>query len=133
MFIEVDRLVLLNDEVRDVDIKLDFALFNHVDFISVIFLLVKDITSEKSQRFQLRHNCEQEFVLLVFEEIDSLNDFSMGALDDLVSELLRQVVEKLILLCKTVGRRLIVLKMSLDLRKHGEWHLVALFEFLEDG
>ena len=92
MFIEVDRLVLLNDKVRDVDIKLDFALFDHVDFISVIFLLVKDITRQESQRFQLRHHCEQEFVLLVFEEIDSFNDLSMSALDDLVTELLRQVI-----------------------------------------
>ena len=44
MFIEVDGLVLLNDEVGDVNIKFDFALFNHVDFISVIFLLVEDIS-----------------------------------------------------------------------------------------
>ena len=43
ILVKVNRLVLFNDEVCNVDIELDFALFDHVDFISMVLLLVENI------------------------------------------------------------------------------------------
>ena len=71
-------------------------------------------------------------MLLVFEEEDPLNDLSVSASNNLGSQLLWQVLEKLVLLSKTVILLLIIFKMSLDLPEHAVRHLGPELELLED-
>ena len=45
----------------------------------MLFLLVESISTQKLQWLEFRHHSEEELVLLVFEEEDTLNDLSMCA------------------------------------------------------
>jgi len=53
------------------------------------------------------------------------------ASDDLTPQTLRQVVQKLLLLCKVVCGLLIVLKVALDLHEKSVGHVGSLLEFLQ--
>ena len=70
----------------------------------MIWLQVEHVALEKLERFELRHHLEQKLILFVFEEVDPLFDVSVGALNNLISELLRQIVEELVLLTDVIFR-----------------------------
>lgn len=115
--------VLIRDQkVNNIDIEFDDASLNHVNLVSVVALLVKGVALQQLEWLQFRHNGEQELMLLVLEEVDAIDDFSVGALDDLVSQLLGQLVEEIFLGCEAVVRPLVVLYVALDAVVHGHGH-----------
>lgn len=49
----------------DVDVQFDFALLNKIYFLGQIPLLVKDVTLHQLERFEFRHEDEQEILVFI--------------------------------------------------------------------
>ena len=68
--------------------QLDSSFFDHVDLLSVLFLVIQHVSLEELQWLELRHYFKEELVVLIFEEVDLLNDLAVGALYDLILQLM---------------------------------------------
>ena len=68
--------------------QLDPSFFDHVDLLSVLFLVIQHVSLEEFQRLELRHYFKEELVVLIFEEVDLLNDLAVCALYDLILQLM---------------------------------------------
>lgn len=81
----------------DVDVQFDFALFNKIYFLGQIPLLVKDVTLHQLERFEFRHEDEQEILVFILKEQNFVDDLAMCDFKHLASQTLRQVFEQLLL------------------------------------
>ena len=63
-------------------------MLDHVDFVSMVFLLIECVAFEQLEWLEFRHDCEEKLSFLILEKVDLLHDFTMCTLYDLVSQLL---------------------------------------------
>lgn len=98
---------LIFNEIFQICIKLEFTLMYEIYLFSSIVLLIKQLTSAQVDLFQFVHDCICEFLLPVFEELQTIDDITMRYVYYLLPQVCWQVIHKLftivdILLCHIV-------------------------------
>ena len=68
----------------------------------MVFLLIEGVAFEQLEWLEFWHDREEKLGFLILEKVDLLHDLTMCTLYDLVSQLLWQVIQKLILLNETI-------------------------------
>ena len=91
----------------------------------MVILLIDDIALENLHRLQVGQDLEQKLMSCLFKQVNLLNNFSMRALDNLISQLLWQIYENLLLLDESILRLVVCLQESFDLGKHGYGHALG--------
>ena len=66
-----------------INIKLDFALLDEVYLLGKVLLMIQNISLLKAQRLQLNHNRHKEVLILILEEMDTVDYHSVGTCNNL--------------------------------------------------
>ena len=78
----------------EIDVKHHRTMEDEENFFCLVTLTEKDVIVKQVQRFQLWNNVDQEILWLVSEKSDSLDDLTMGWLNDVSTERRGKLLEQ---------------------------------------